>query len=111
MKKRILSAVLALVMCLSLLPAQVLAATEKKAPGEVSTWAELQAAFNSRNSATLVADIICPEGGSALKISREFTLDLNGYTIDRNLDEAVENGYVIKNDQWGSLTVKDSSPL
>lgn len=111
MKKRILSAVLALVMCLSLLPAQALAATEKKAPGEVSTWAELQAALNSGGSITLVADIICPEDGTALSapFNKFITLDLNGYTIDRDLDEAKDNGYVITNESY--LTIKDSSPL
>jgi len=111
MKKRILSVALALVMCLSLLPVQVLAVEEKKAPGEVSTWAELQAALNSGGSITLVNDIICPENGTALyaPFNKFITLDLNGYTIDRDLDEAVEKGYVIQNNSY--LTIKDSSPL
>ena len=40
---------------------------------------------------------------------KNITIDLNGFSIDRNLKETVEDGNVIYMDTYGSLTIIDSS--
>lgn len=92
--------------------------TTEATPIEVSTWKELDKAipqmpskpsYSSPVYIKLTNDIICPAGGYGLE-SEAFTevfIDLNGYTIDRGLSEAMRDGYVLK--VSGKLTVKDSS--
>lgn len=92
--------------------------TTEATPIEVSTWKELDKAIPQMSSKPsysspvyikLTNDIICPAGGYGLE-SEAFTevfIDLNGYTIDRGLSEAMRDGYVLK--VSGKLTVKDSS--
>ena len=44
-----------------------------------------------------------------LKVNGSVTIDLNGYTINRNLSSRKKNGHVIEVFGGGTLTIKDSS--
>ena len=59
---------------------------------------------------TLTEDYTAEATDSYLTIpsGRYVTLDLNGFTLDRNLTEAKTDGYVIR--AIGNLTVRDSDP-
>ena len=46
--------------------------------------------------------------GSALTISEDITLDLNGKTLQRSLETSINDGYVIYVDSGSALTLKDS---
>lgn len=99
MKKRILSLLLAVVLCLSLLPTAALAeegtgaVAEVTMNGAVSSYATLQEAFNAVGNCTessiasvkLLADITL-ESGLTIR-GGVFTLDLNGKTVNyRDVD-------------------------
>lgn len=83
-----------------------------KAAG-ITNWDELQNAFNCGGYITLTQDLKsnCSNGFyGALQIPKnsKVILDLNGHTIDRNLDWSDYYGYVIR--VCGELTLMDSSP-
>ena len=83
MKKRFLSILAALCLCLTLLPATALAGSSvDRVPVEVSSWAELQATIDGNNDAKLTSDI--KWGGSSLTVleGNNVTIDLNGHSID-----------------------------
>ena len=56
---------------------------------------------------TLLSDITAGENDSALAVpsGKKIVLDLNGHTINRNLNEATANGFVVNVE--GNLTIKD----
>jgi len=74
-------------------------------------WFSLNEQLGKGGTVTLNADVTATDSDVALMIPHgvTVTLDLNGYTLDRNLSSAKENGFVIK--VWGdaSLTIMDSS--
>lgn len=81
-------------------------------PYEVNDWSGLQALINGYavgNTITLDKDYTAGSGDTALTIpaNKELTLDLNGYTLDRNLSAATANGNAITNN--GTLYIIDSS--
>ena len=80
MKKRFLSILATLCLCLTLLPATALAGSST--PVDVNTWAGLQAAINDNKDAKLTDNIIW--GGSSLTVptGKNVTIDLNGHSID-----------------------------
>ena len=110
--KKPLSWLLTLSLILSLIPAMGVTALADEEPekGAVTTWADLQAAFNAGGTVKLGANITASASDEALSISDEkaVTLDLNGYTIDRGLTSGTYHGYVIVVDD-GELTIRDSS--
>lgn len=103
MKKRLLSLVLALTMCLTLLQYAALAeyGSVERSPIEVSSWAELQAAIDANNDAILSSDITW--GGSSLVVpaGKAVTINLNAHSID-----AENKGTVIK--VYGTLTLTNT---
>ena len=100
MKKRILSCLMALALCLTLLPTAALA---EGAPAEVSTADALIAvlADSTKNHIKLTEDI---EINDTLTVSREVTLDLNGKVLKRT-----GTGRVIEVQNSGNLTLTDSN--
>ena len=81
-------------------------------PAGSSAWQVLQYLLaNSENGSTitLAQDYIADAEDTYLSIpsGKEITLDLNGYTIDRNLSASADDGSVIVNN--GTLTINDSS--
>ena len=99
MKKRFLSILATLCLCLTLLPTTALA--DSSTPADVSTWAGLQAAINDNTDATLESDITW--GGSSLTVpaGKNVTIDLNGCKIDaQNLGTAIQ--------VYGTLTINNS---
>lgn len=100
MKKRVLSCLMALALCLSLLPTAALA---EGASAEVSTANELTNALNGDAAIIkLTADI---EISTTLTVSRAVTLDLNGNVLKRT-----DTGRVIEVQNNGNLTLTDSTP-
>ena len=99
MKKRFLSILTTLCLCLTLLPATALAGSST--PEDVNTWAGLQAAINNNKDAKLTDNI--KGGGSSLTVpaGKNVTINLNAHSID-----AENNGTVIK--VYGTLTLKNS---
>ena len=102
MKKRFLSILATLCLCLTLLPATAMAdSSVDRVPVNVSTWTDLQATIDGNNDATLTSDITW--GGSSLTVpeGKNVTIDLNGHSID-----AQKQGTVIK--VLGTLTINNS---
>ena len=102
MKKRILSCLMALALCLTLLPTAALA--EGETIKEVNSVEELKNAIEtgSNSIVKLTADI---EISTTLTVSREVTLDLNGNVLKRT-----GTGRVIEVQNNGNLTLTDSTP-
>ena len=80
MKKRFLSILATLCLCLTLLPATAMA--DSSTPVDVSTWADLQAAINNNKDAKLISNI--EWGGSSLTVpeGKNVTINLNAHSID-----------------------------
>ena len=83
---------------------------------DVETWAGLQSvladyALGTRNI-TLSSDVfpVHPDSDGALEVKGTVVLDLNGHTINRNIEEeAVTDGYVIKVASDANLTINNGS--
>lgn len=102
MKKRFLSILAALCLCLSLLSATVLAdSSVERVPVNVSTWTELQATIDGNNDAILTSNIAWKNGSIVIPKGKTVTIDLNGHSID-----ADSKGTVVK--VYGTLTLKNS---
>ena len=99
MKKRFLSILATLCLCLTLLPATAMAGSST--PVDVNTWTELQTAINGNNDAILKSDI--EWGGSSLTVlaGKNVTINLNAHSID-----AQNQGTVIK--VYGTLTLENT---
>lgn len=81
-------------------------------PYIVSDWSSLHDLITSDfvgDTLTLDQDYTAQYGNTALEISegKTLTLDLNGHTLDRNLNRATSGGNAITN--RGTLTITDSS--
>ena len=102
MKKRFLSILATLCLCLTLLPATAMAGSST--PVDVNTWTELQTAINGNNDAILKSDI--EWGGSSLTVptGKNVTINLNAHSID-----AENNGTVIK--VYGTLTLENTGDI
>ena len=102
MKKRFLSILATLCLCLTLLPSTALAGSST--PVDVNTWTELQTAINGNNDAILKSDI--EWGGSSLTVlaGKNVTINLNAHSID-----AKNNGTVIK--VYGTLTLENTGNI
>ena len=102
MKKRFLSILTTLCLCLTLLPATAMAGSST--PVDVNTWTELQTAINGNNDAILKSDI--EWGGSSLTVlaGKNVTINLNAHSID-----AKNNGTVIK--VYGTLTLENTGDI
>ncbi len=74
-----------------------------------SVWAKVQAALNAGGEITLYSDIAPAEGDGYLHVPANVTatLNLGGYTINRGLGAAVNDGYVMRVD--GSLTLNGNN--
>ena len=83
---------------------------------DITTWVGLQAVLadntlGTRNI-TLSSNVspVNPASDGALEVKGTVVLDLNGYTINRNIgDEAVADGYVMKVASGANLTIKNGS--
>ena len=82
----------------------------------VSTWAELQKAFEDTESGKVIAlsGNVSANGADhlVLKDGKNLTLDLNGYTVDRGINVVGKgtsgNGHVIEVKGKSTLTIRDS---
>ena len=99
MKKRFLSILATLCLCLTLLPATALAGSST--PVDVNAWTDLQTAINDNKDAKLTSNITW--GGSSLTVQagKNVTIDLNGCKID-----AQNQGTAIQ--VYGTLTINNS---
>lgn len=109
MKKRFLSILTTLCLCLTLLPATALADDNlEQPPNTISSWSALQTQLEYPTkdviNATLESDI--EWGGSSLTIpeGKKVTINLNAHSID-----AKNQGTVIK--VYGTLTLKNSGDI
>ena len=84
-------------------------ATALADPVTVTTWSDLQTALNAGGEIELGGNIRAADTDTYLSVTKTATLDLKGFTIDRNLDAAKEGGAVIYVQSGGSLTINDSS--
>lgn len=102
MKKRVLSCLMALALCMTLLPTAALA--EGETIKEVNSAPELKNAIEtgSNSIVKLTADI---EISTTLTVSRAVTLDLNGNVLKRT-----DTGRVIEVQNNGNLALTDSTP-
>ena len=105
MKKRLLSILATLCLCLMLLPAAALAdGSVERVPVDVSTWAELQATIDCNNDAILTSDITWEEGSIVIPAGKTVTINLNAHSID-----AQNKGTVIK--VYGTLTLENTGDI
>ena len=114
--KKTVSILLSFIMVFSLftmIPFDAFAADGNAEFTDVSTRSQLQAAINAsgRSHVRLAADITEQENDTAVLVGegKTVTLDLNGFTLSRNLTENKDDGYVIRVNSGGALTVSDSS--
>lgn len=79
----------------------------------VSTWAELQTAMNNDACIRLNNNITAGDGDSYLDIHKTVTLDLNGKTLNRGLQnkEPVAHGCVIRVSENGNLMLTGSGKI
>ena len=93
--RRILSVLLALCMILDYVP--MTARAEGDEGTVVTTWAQLQEAFNAGGDVTLGADVTPGPGDVALSVPKDkvVNLYLNNHVIDRALTEPTQDGSVI----------------
>ena len=90
---------------------QVIAAEEQHTFG-LNTWADLQAAIDQAapdETIVLTSDFTALSSDYSLMIpaGKHLTIDLNGHTLDRNLDAWGEFGSVIQVNAGAALTVRD----
>lgn len=82
----------------------------------ITTWAQLKAAMESATEPTtivLTQDIVATAEDKVIRPAEtSIVLDLNGYTLDRNLSEPSDFGCVFFMQGYSGidLTIKDSSP-
>ena len=83
-----------------------------------TTWAALQTTLNNASTdandptvLALAADITATNSDAYLNLPSgcHVILDLNGHTIDRNMTEATNDGWVIKVNSGASLTIRDTA--
>lgn len=114
MKKRFLSILATLCLCLTLLPATALAGSST--PEDVNTWANLQTAINNNKDAKLVENIKWEKDSIVIPKGKTVTIDLNGHSIDAdNKGTAIQVcGNLIINGKQGDIITNgaatDGSP-
>lgn len=87
-----------------------LGVTEVKADDAVTTvssWTELKNAIRKGGNIQLDKNITAGTGDYSFSVDKNVTIDLNGYTIDRNLNEQQDN--VFRVIAGGTLIIKDTS--
>lgn len=87
-----------------------LGVTEVKADDAVTTvssWNELKNAISNGGDVQLTSNITAGTGDYSFNVTRDVTIDLNGYTIDRNLNVQQDNVFSVMTD--GTLIIKDTS--
>ena len=99
-------------LCMMLVMTMVagLGVTEVKADDAVitvSSWTELKNAIRNGGNIQLGNDIVAETGDYSFNVNKNVTIDLNGYTIDRNLNEQQDNVFSVI--AGGTLIIKDTS--
>lgn len=99
-------------LCMMLVMTMVagLGVTEVKADDAVitvSSWTELKNAIRNGGNIQLDKDITAGTGDYSFNVTRDVTIDLNGYKIDRNLNEQQDNVFSVI--AGGTLIIKDTS--
>ena len=87
-----------------------LGVTEVKADDAVttvSTWTDLKNAIRNDGNIQLGNDIVAETGDYSFNVNKNVTIDLNGYKIDRNLNEQQDNVFSVI--AGGTLIIKDTS--
>lgn len=87
-----------------------LGVTEVKADDAITTvssWNELKNAISNGGNIQLGNDITAGTGDYSFNVDKNVTIDLKGYTIDRNLNEQQDN--VFRVIAGGTLIIKDTS--
>ena len=87
-----------------------LGVTEVKADDAVTTvssWNELKNAISKGGNIQLGKNITAGTGDYRFNVDKNVTIDLNGYTIDRNLNEQQDNVFSVI--AGGTLIIKDTS--
>ena len=87
-----------------------LGVTEVKADDAVTTvssWNELKNAISKGGNIQLGNDIVAETGDYSFNVNKNVTIDLNGYKIDRNLNEQQDNVFSVI--AGGTLIIKDTS--
>lgn len=81
-------------------------------PAQVNTWDGLQDAVNGASDGRviqLIGNVVNPGGKDRIQVKKSVTIDLNGFTLNRNLKSVKSNGHVIEVFSGATLTIKDSS--
>lgn len=96
----------------SVVPTNDFVTLQAQAGAEAVTWENLQALIDATpdgGTVKLERDYTAGDDDVALRIAgRSMTINLNGHTLDRNLNEAEESGSVIRVEADASLTIEDS---
>ncbi len=73
-------------------------------------WSDLQYKLNHDSSPIVLdRDYVALENDAPISINRDITIDLNGHKIDRNLQEAKVNGYVLSIEKNRTVIINDNS--
>ncbi|MBQ3737269.1 MAG: InlB B-repeat-containing protein [Candidatus Methanomethylophilaceae archaeon] len=78
----------------------------------ISTWDELKSLANDsgtpNGTEVALTNSIYAEGRDCITVTRNIILDLNGYTIDRQLDDDHKDGQVFVIRAYTTMTIKDT---
>ncbi|MBQ9391754.1 MAG: right-handed parallel beta-helix repeat-containing protein, partial [Lachnospiraceae bacterium] len=80
--------------------------------GFASSWKDLQNAINDNNGTNVLQldqDYTALSDDERLNIPHDITIDLNGHTLNRNMQDKDDDGQVINIEDNKTLTVKNSS--
>ena len=102
-----------ILLCVSMILGMLAAVPFEVGAEEVSTWSAIQSAINSASSVTIVLsrDVTAASTDGCITVAdgKTVKLDLNGYTLSRDLKASNESGHVIKINGGGTLKIRDSA--
>ena len=79
----------------------------------VDNWTDLNAALKNTGIVDLVADVTAGSGDGSLLVSGgvNVTLNMNGYTVDRNLSAPTNLGHVFRIENSNTLTINGNGTI
>lgn len=83
--------------------------TTFKVRSAIGNWSELQNMLDEGGNIVLEKDYLAGTEDVALVVTKDATIDMNGHSIDRSVDDPKAEGYVMYVNKNVSLTIVDNS--
>ena len=78
----------------------------------VNMWTGLQDAISDARNGQVIrlsGNVVNPGGKDRIQVEKSVTIDLNGFTLNRNLSSVADNGHVIEVFDGATFTIQDTS--